>query len=204
MKTIVPLLALLSSSLVFAADASLSLGVVHNPSSGNLVHGELSRDFAVSSDASFGIGVEYRRSLSSAISLELSASWSESELEFTSPEEEDQSLGELRAIPVRALLVAQAPLGRFSPFVGAGVSYTLLELTDRDLLDDRGTGDLDIEDELTWVAKGGVDMALTQAHAITASATYEPLGTRFTATDREPLSVEFDELSFFVGVRSRF
>ena len=205
MKRFLILLTLASSSSLFAAtDVGLAVGSLRGDR--NITSGTSRDDFATRTDGATTLQLSFRRGVAPHFAVELSGFTGESDLSFrpgaAAPAE---SLGTMRMSAASLNLVATPlHLGRVAPYLSAGASYVHPELRDERLLAERGTPDLKLDDDWTWNAAAGADVRLTSSLSITAEARYLPIESRFTATNREPLPVEWNALHLSAGIRWKF
>lgn len=119
---------------------------------------------------------------------------------------EPVSLGEVELMPV-TLGVQFHILGasRFDPYIGAGGAWVTANDLESTELDDLGIGNVELDDEVTWFANGGVAFAITPHFGVALDARYIPYDTtsRSTLTGVEE-DFEVTPLFLSAGLRLRF
>ena len=115
-------------------------------------------------------------------------------------------LGSLDIIPVTA--TAQwhfARGGRFSPYVGAGISYVMADDIESDDLRSIGVDKVEVDSKVGWLAQAGIDIGLSERFAVAVDAKYIPYSPESTdPADPEPVKLDLDPLVISAGVKFRW
>jgi len=91
---------------------------------------------------------------------------------------------------------------RVSPYVGIGAAYFQGRF---DLLLEEEVAELDVENELTWIATGGVSFQLSDHVSLAADARYSPYQPEFLDEEtNETESIDINPLILSAAVRFRF
>ena len=91
---------------------------------------------------------------------------------------------------------------RVSPYLGIGASY----LTGRfDLILEEEVAELDVDNELTWIATGGVSFQVSERVSLAADARYAPYQPEFRDDETgETESIDINPLILSAAIRFRF
>ena len=91
---------------------------------------------------------------------------------------------------------------RISPYVGIGAAYFGSRF---DLLLEEEVAELDVENELSWIATGGVSFQLSDRVSLAADARYAPYQPEFTDEETgEDESIDINPLILSAAIRFRF
>lgn len=115
-------------------------------------------------------------------------------------------LGSLRVTPLTTTIQYHPAGWRFlRPWVGGGIAYVLAGELAGGESDLAGSGRIEVDDELSWVASAGVDFPVTPALGVGLDARYIPLnaGSR-TAGAAEDTELKLSPWIISVGARFRF
>jgi len=124
------------------------------------------------------------------------------ELILTYPQEQDveldgEKLGSFTHLPPTLTIQGRYPIGRFTPYVGAGVNFTWITETD--------LGDLELEDySFGFAAQGGVDVALYQNWFANVDVKWVTIRTDVKAGGEKLTEVRVDPWLIGAGVGYRF
>ncbi|TXG85476.1 MAG: OmpW family protein [Sphingomonadales bacterium] len=101
------------------------------------------------------------------------------------------------------------PDGKFRPYLGAGVNYSVFYGVDatQTLVDAIGPVDVSADSSLGWAVQGGIDYAIDKHWFVNVDLKYVSLDTRVTlhqGATRNSVNVDLDPLIVGVGVGYRF
>jgi outer membrane protein W len=158
--------------------------------------------FEFTFDEKTGYGLSVNRYLTPRVSTEVSVHRLGADMSLGVPDffTDEVEVGEIEVTAITGVAQYHFLSGRrVSPYVGAGAAVMMARF---DAADDF-EGDLDIENELTWVANAGLSMNLTTTIALGLDAKYIPYSA--TASDgEEDLDIDVNPIVLSVGVRFRF
>lgn len=119
------------------------------------------------------------------------------------------SVGEIKHLPPSLLLQYRHPMQHVTPYVGAGVNYTLVfdEQSSRDINRVLGETELELDDSWGWAAQIGVDVEITPRWLLNAAIWYLDIDTTAslnTPNGRLDVDVEIDPWVYMLGVGLKF
>jgi outer membrane protein len=128
-------------------------------------------------DENIGYGISYTRYWGNTLALELAAQRLSADAEVTisgGTISETFDAGEIDLTAFTAVTQWHfGGAGRFDPYVGAGAAYVTGDVdVIADEEDPEATEEVELENEITWVANAGVNFRITDALSIGADAKY--------------------------------
>ncbi|HVR43292.1 MAG TPA: OmpW family outer membrane protein [Thermoanaerobaculia bacterium] len=157
-------------------------------------------------DAETGFGFSANFHMGRALSVELAAYAVGADAALVAPGGPQFDLGALDLTPVTATLQWHFARGaRIDPYVGVGGAWILAEDLSSADLDALGIGDVEVDDEFTWLINAGLDFSVTSSLGIVLDGKYFPFepATR-AAGDPIDTDLAVDPLLLSVGLRWRF
>ena len=163
-------------------------------------------DAELSFDSNIGFGASANIFWTERVSTEIAAYAVDADTTLSFPGGPDFDLGPLELTPITGTLQFHfAPRSTISPYLGVGVAHVLSNEFSSDDLDLLEIGEIDVDDETTWLANAGLSFSITPSFGIILDAKYFPFepATR-AAGDTEDLDIEINPLLLSAGLRLRF
>lgn len=166
-------------------------------------------DFELEFEEDMGYGVNFNHYFSPNLSLDLAAQSLSAEMQASlggGGATLTFDIGEIDLMAYSAALQFHFGRGaRFAPYVGGGAAYVTgdVEILEDPENDPDATEELDLENEITWLANAGVNINLTPSFAINGDVkyiAYEAAGEDAEEGDE----LEINPLVISAGVRFRF
>lgn len=202
MRSLITIVLFLFPLSLFAQSSDLGLWISHSTfDSTELVDEGDVLEFEFDED--MGYGVTWTQYWGNALALELGAQKLGGDL-AVSVDDFSIDVGEIDLTALTGTLQFHLLRGsRFSPYIGGGAAYVMgdAELGDDD--DPLTEDSVDFENEITWLANGGVTINISDRFAIGGDLkyiAYEAVGE----DDEEDEGLDINPLIFSVGVRLRF
>lgn len=170
-------------------------------------------EYSLSFDSSNGPGIGLNVLLSQRFSVQLAASAvkPDANFSFSNTAIPIARSGELRIIPLSALLQFHLLGGsRLDPYIGGGVGYLLVDqLKNVEGLSDVDVGAIDFKDDYAFVANAGLNLRVTRRFFLNADVKYLPVDLENTVTFVrgdfvEKQKLAFDPLIVSLGLGFRF
>jgi outer membrane protein len=162
-------------------------------------------DFSIETDSGVGAGLSANFFITDRLSTEVGVSWLSADAEM-SFEGIVFDMDAVEMIPVTAGLQYHfVRESRWDPYVGAGVAWVSAADIQSSDLDELGVGALDLDDEFSWFANGGVGYRFGDQFGLALDVRYVDYAP--TATSKATGGVEeleFSPLVTSLGLRVRF
>lgn len=157
-------------------------------------------------DRAAGFGISANLHWGSRLSTELAAYAVSADTEITTSGGPVFDLGSLDLTPITATLQFHFNRGGFvDPYIGAGAGYILANDLSSDDLDALEIGDIEIDDEITWLLNAGLDFGFTPNFGVVVDAKYLEFEPASRAVgDLEDTDIAIDPLLLSLGLRWRY
>lgn len=162
-------------------------------------------DFSIETDSGVGVGLSANFFITDRLSTEIGVSWlsADAEMSFQDIEFEMDSV---EMIPVTlGLQYHFVPESRWDPYLGAGVAWVSAADIQSSDLDNLGVGAIELDDEVSWFANGGVGYRFGDHFGLAFDARYIDYGPTSTSKATGATEeLEFSPLVTSLGLRVRF
>lgn len=162
-------------------------------------------DFSIETDSGVGVGLSANFFITDRLSTEFGVSWLSADAEM-SFEDIEFDMDSVEMIPVTlGLQYHFVRESRWDPYAGAGVAWVSAEDIQSSDLDNLGVGAIELDDEVSWFANGGLGYRFGEQFGLALDVRYIDYGP--TSTSKVTGATEELELSQLVtslGLRVRF
>jgi outer membrane protein W len=203
--SLVVLVFLISAPLVAQGNAGVDIGLWGSwASMGGGSAGEGESGIDISNGSGFGVSVRFDRGGRLSTEIAVFSIASAATLVSASPAPIEADLGSLRLTPLSVTVhLHLAPRSIISPRVGGGLAYVLageLSPLDPGVV---GSGRIEVDDEITYVASAGFDLRISPTFAVGLDTRYVPFKPAFRGLGG-PDDAELRLSPWIVSIGARF